>query len=162
MERRNFEDENKTSFLEWFLDDTDLCKALINNEKKYLDKPITQDQKDNLIFSQIFPYKFVPEITIAANSYITMDFSYSNHKKNELFLINNITVWVFCHRDLIRTQYKTLRYDFMKQRVSKILQDKINDNWFGRMVLEPPRETAIDENAKYYGVALTLNNQRLK
>jgi len=162
LSKRNFTDENKFEFLEWFIGDDDLCKALINKEKNFLDISITQEQKDSLIFNQIFPYKFIPDITISANGYLFFTFNYEYSRTNQLFLISDINVWCFCHRDLIRTQYKYLRYDFMKQRVSEMLQDKTDNNWFWKMKLYSSREMSIDESATYYGVQLNFRNEILK
>lgn len=162
MERRNFTDENKTEFLELFLNDIPLCQALINNDRNFLDIPITDDQKDALLFDQIFPYKFIPDITISGKSYLTMQFNYTDSKTNDLFFIGDVIIWIFCHRDLIRTKYKYLRYDFMKQRISKILQDKMSNNWFGKIFINPPVETMIDELGKYYGIRMSFSNQILK
>lgn len=161
-ETQGFAYENKSEFIEWMLEDEGLCKALAFTDKKFLDNPITQDQKDDLVMKRIFPYLFVPNITIDTASFVVAKFDYSATRENLMWKNRIMSVGCYCHTSIIECGYKYLRYDFIKERVFKILQNKRDNAWLGKLEFQGATERFMDEAGNYYGVYMGFKSVEFK
>ena len=61
----------KTNLLLSFLDSPDICELLLGEN-------YTQDEVDNLIYSQIFPYLYIDETQIEAQPYFCVCLLYTS------------------------------------------------------------------------------------
>lgn len=105
-----------------FLSSQGLCKALAHNERNFLDMP-SLDDPVKLMYDKIFPYYRVPDSENPASSYILMSFRNFRLVKNK-FKSGQINIFTLTHKDLVRTDYGFLRYDYMLEEVDKILNSQ--------------------------------------
>ena len=106
--------QNKNIIVMKLIENDKIVKCLINNQINFLEVDIPTDfDRTSLVFSNLFPYKFIPTIGSEAKTYITMSF---NYKPNGMSYKNgSIWLYIIVHNSLLRTDYGTLRYDFFDQ-----------------------------------------------
>lgn len=73
-----------------------------------------------LIYSQVFPYEYIPETIEHGHTYICFDVDIQK-SLNKTFLIPTIFVWVFSHKSDIRLKEGGLRTDKIISELSKIM-----------------------------------------
>lgn len=101
------------------IESQEICKAVYYNEMDFLSKPDISDPY-SLIYENIFPYRFIPkdDETETKKTYITLSFGRytpnNTHYKSGLVYIN-----VFTHKDLFRTNYGSLRTDYLLNEIHK-------------------------------------------
>ena len=160
MERNNFESltQDKNEFIDRLALDDELAKCLICNELDFQKATITEEDKYNLIYNQIYPFPKVMSTTTEAKSYITMRFKYRKSKESNYFKAASITFYCFCHESLIQTAYMTLRYDYMLQQIDRLINDTRGEGWIGKMAFENLDDITVDTEGKFIGVAVTYRN----
>lgn len=164
MIKDNFQSisQDKTNFVITLSHDDKLAKCLLNSQSDFLNYPVDPEDADNLCYSKIFPYYKVigtsdgTDTQINASSYITMKFNYVRSKGVNYFKTSNIIFYLFCHESLVKTSYGILRYDYMLQRISELLNDSKSETWFGKMTLDEASDFTIDN--KYLGVAAKFSS----
>lgn len=160
MVKDNFEtlSKNRIEFTTKLALDDELAKCMINKDDNFVDSVITEEDKYNLMYSQIYPFKKTTETLTETKSYITLSFKYKKSQSSNVFKAAYVTFYLFCHEEIIRTPYMTLRYDYMLQCVDRLINDSRSDNWMGKMQLESMDDMIIDSDGKYVGVAVTYKN----
>lgn len=129
------------------LDSQGICKALFYNETDFLDQPDITDTF-GLIYNKIFPYKFVPDTQIEANTYITMQFR--NYRPvNNSFKSGLIRINVLTHQELMQTDYGMLRCDYILSEIEKEMNQK---RGIGLGKLDFHHMDEIYVNDKYVGM----------
>lgn len=141
--------KDKIEFAKRIINDEQLAKCLLSNERNFLDIDIDEENRDKLIWEQVFPYRFVPSVDQKAQSYITMAFKYN---RQSIWKLGTITFYLFCHKNIVRTDYGVLRYDFMLQRLNEIVNDTRFDTWLGKVQLIDMDEINIDDKGNFIGL----------
>jgi len=118
---------HKSTIMETLATDDYIAKSLYFDRKDFLsqDLPDGFNRKSGLIYSKIFPYKFIPDIndTELRSTFITMEFATKKDKDKNIFKIGSIYFYVFTHRDLVRTSYAVLRYDYIIDRIDYLFHN---------------------------------------
>lgn len=153
--------KDKENFLRVLSSDERLAKCLISGNKNFLDYELEEDDMDNLIYTQIFPYNHVLGTSNIASSYITMKFRYTRSKGANLFKNSNIIFYLFCGEAVVRTSYGVLRYDYMLQRLSELLNDTRSEAWLGKMMLDSVEDITVSADGKYLGIMAKFINVEL-
>jgi len=142
--------EYKNNIIFKLIINENLIKALINHDSDFINQLLPDNfQPISLIYSQIFPYRFVPSIETEPKCFITM--SFSNYKYiNNIFKSGICSFYIICHKSLICTDIG-LRYDYILDQIDTMFNNKkdvgsfnlildnggdlfINDNYFGSMI----------------------------
>lgn len=140
------------------LKDIGTCKSVIINSllddseimELMLDKNYTEDQVDNIVYSQIFPYLYIDETQTETKSYICCEVNIPRIPTSTIKDIS-ICLWVFCHKDIMKYSkkgYKGSRADILADMVERCLR---NSNKFGIGKLHLDSVTYIYPNSKTYG-----------
>lgn len=140
------------------LQDEKLVQCLANNQSDFLNYPVTDKVRDNLIYTQIFPYNTIQGLQNEAKSYITMKFRFSRTRGANIFKNFSITFYLFCEDSLVKTDYGCLRYDYMLQRVDALFNDTRGSQWIGKMMCESVEDAIIDSEGKYLGIVAKYVN----
>lgn len=69
-----------------------------------------------------------------------------------------VTFYIFCHQNLIKTDYGALRYDYALQRVDRIVCGSRSAQWLGEMVFDGAEDTILDVKGEYVGVSVTYRS----
>lgn len=142
-------------FIDNIISDDDLCKALKYTDEQFYNKKITKEEKKQLIRVNIHPFDYVPNVQTEAKSYITMKFEYFPNKVNSLLKVGRITFFCFCHSDLMYIDHQQLlRPIYIANHLSKLLNDKRNETWLGKLTPLGGLDIKRDEMGTYRGIAL--------
>ena len=147
----------KEEFLRRIINDDQLAKCLASNEQNYLDLVLTDDIRYSLPYSRIFPCMFTVDTQKETGSFITMRFEYRPGQKPNIWKVARVTFYVFCHKNLIRTDYGVLRTDFMLNRLNAIMNDSEHPSWYTRLQFSGMDDTVIDDVGTYVGSAITYS-----
>lgn len=100
-----------------------LIKDLLTNEKivRLLnDTKEARAHPENLIYTQLFPFEYIPEINENAQTFICCDvdiFSVSN----KTFLAPDLNIWVFTHKSLLKLPNGGVRTDALCAEISETI-----------------------------------------
>ena len=125
-----------------------IVKALTYSDNNFLDKPMLDDST-TLLYNQIFPFAKVPKSTDEAKTFITMKFGYK--PDGAYFKLSNIHFYVITHISLIKTDYETLRYDYLINQIDMLFNSQrgigigklpfyemsdfaVNEDWLGAYI----------------------------
>ena len=150
--------KDKIEIASRLVQDDKLVQCLVNNQSDFLNYPVTEEVRDNLIYNQIFPYNTIQGLQQEAKSYITMQFGFDHVKGSNIFKNSKILFYLFCDGSLLRTDYGCLRYDYMLQRVDELFNDTRGSQWFGKMTCASVDDVIIDPEGKYIGVVARYVN----
>jgi len=161
MERNNFEtlSENRVEMIKRFAKDEDLAKCLLCNLSNFKDYTLPEDYMLLLNYKNIFPYQKTINAQSDEKSYITMKFRYSRVKGTDIFKVGQIIFYIFCHENLIETDYGILRYDYMLQCIDRLLNDTRNKTWIGKLQFEDMEDIII--NSTHTGIMVRYSNTEL-
>lgn len=157
IERDNFESisSDKNDIMALILSDEPLVKCLASPSPNFLDE--TVEDKVSLLYQSIFPFRYIPDTQEKNRSYITMKFKYNRVRSGNYWKRGTIYFYMFCHKDIVRTNYGKLRYDFMLQRINHLMNGSrsLSCQWLGEAVFEDLDEVIIDDSGNYVGVVAT-------
>jgi len=143
---------NKTIILMKLIEDENILKCLVNNQTNFLDISLPIDfDPTSLIYSQIYPYKFIPTIETEAKTFITMSFNYRPDRQGMMFKNGSIYFYLITHNSLIRTDYGILRYDYLVNQIDELFNCS-RDMGIGKLPFYDMGDFSINEN--YSGVYL--------
>ena len=74
----------------------------------------------SLIYTQAFPYEYVPDTVETAKTFICCEVDVTD-VDNKTFLRPTIYVWVFTHKSKVRLKEGGLRIDKLTSRIAKLL-----------------------------------------
>ena len=154
MIRDNFQSlsRGKLEFIEHMLDNDELVKCLVSNAPDFLNHPVTEEERAGLVWNNIFPCLYNVDVAESVKSYVTMGFAYDRDEGSAIFKNGTVTFYIFCHKDLVRTDYGVLRYDFILQRIDQIMNNKRSESWIGRMIFDSAEDIAVDSDGNYVGM----------
>jgi hypothetical protein len=146
--------QNKNSILMKLIENDDIVKCLTRNESNFLDPPLPSDfDRSSLIYNNIYPYKFVPTVETTAKTFITMSFGY---KPNGMTFKNgSIYFYIITHKDLLRTDYGVLRYDFLVNKIDEVFNSS-RDLGIGKLPFYGMDDILVNDN--YSGIYLAYKS----
>lgn len=129
------------------ISNNNLIKALVNNTSDFLNQPLPSGfDSTSLIYTQIFPYKFIPGINTEPTTFITMSFGNFDYRNNE-FKSGIVYFYIITHQSLISTDYG-LRYDYILNQIDLMFNKQYEIGSFN-LELNNGGDFQIDEN--YFG-----------
>ncbi|GAA4880624.1 hypothetical protein GCM10023310_71060 [Paenibacillus vulneris] len=138
--------EYKFTIINRLLESEDLCKALHYADTDFRNKETIADPS-SLVYTNIFPHRFIPDLNETKQTYITVHFRRfqlaNNGFKNGLICIN-----IFTHRDLFKTDYGCTRIDYLLNKIDELFNQKRGVG-IGKLEFHEMDEIAI--NDKYQG-----------
>jgi hypothetical protein len=160
MQKNNFESlsDNKIDFIKRLAFDDELAKCMLNKSVNFKNTTISEAEKADLMYKQIYPFPKTTGTLTDTRSYITMKYKYKKLLSGNVFKTAYVTFYIFCHEDIVQTPYMTLRYDYILQQVDRLLNDTRGSGWLGKLELDSMEDVIIDSEGKYIGVAVTYKN----
>ena len=158
MEKNNFETlaDNRIEFMKRLSGDTELAKCLLNKTVNFKSTTVTEIEKSNLMYTQIFPFAKTTGTLSDTKAYITMRFRYKKVKGGNIFKVAGITFYAFCHENIIKTPYMVIRPDYMLQQIDRLLNDTRSEGWLGKLSLDGMEDVIFDNG--YVGLSVTYAN----
>jgi len=148
----------KTNILLKLIEDQEIVKCLYfsnSEDTNFLDKTLPDNfNPTTLIYERIFPYQFVPDIQDTTKTFITLSF-------NRFRLVNNsfksgyIHFYVFTHKSCMKTDYATLRTDFLVNKIDSIMNQSV-DFGIGKLQFNNMDDIIINNN--YIGNVIEYKN----
>lgn len=140
------------------IENQDIVKCLVNNENNFLDIPLPNDfDVTTLIYSQIFPYRFVPTVQTEAKTFITMKFGYK--PDGMTFKNGSIYFYIITHNSLLRTDYGSLRYDMLLNYIDEVF-NSTRGIGLGKLPFYDMDEFVVNEN--YSGVYIAYKTTQMQ
>ncbi len=99
-----------------------LIQDILTNEKivKLIDGEIPFENAESFVYSQVFPYEFLPETTQEGKTYICCDVDV--YPAEATFILTPIIyVWVFTHKSLLRLPQGGVRTDALCNEICKTI-----------------------------------------
>lgn len=133
------------------LTNENLVKALINNNSDFINQSLPEDfQPPSLIYSHIYPYRYIPNIETEPKNFITL--SFGNYRySNNVFKSGIVTFHISCHTSMLQTDYG-LRYDYILNQIDELFNNK-NDIGSFNLILESGGDLIINDN--YFGCLIS-------
>jgi len=158
MEKNNFETlaDNRIELMNRLCMDDDLAKCLLNKSEQFKNTTVTDEEKVELMHTQVYPYAKTTGTLTEAKSYITMRFRYKKLKGGNIFKTASITIFAFCADSLVKTKYFILRQDYMIQCIDKLLNDTRCEGWLGKLSMDSMDDVIFDNG--YVGLSVTYTN----
>lgn len=140
---------------EFFYYKNQLMNDLLTNEQiVYLLNGDSKDavDPDGLMYSQVFPYEYVPETIEAAKTYICSDVDIQR-APTKTFLSPTMYIWVFTHKSLMRLPEGGLRIDRLCSEIAKTIN---GSRYYGLGELDLDSTRRFAPIADYQGKVLTF------
>lgn len=141
--------DNKNKILKMLYDNDDVTKCLINNNEDFILSNIPNDfDRTSLVYSQMYPFRYIPETTINPKTFITIRSKYNPYKEFA-YRYNTIYFYVITHKDIVGTD-NGLRYDFLIDKIDEIfsLSKEFKSS---RLQFDDMDEFIIDPYGKWMG-----------
>lgn len=108
---------------EFFRYKNQLMEDLVTNENivKLIDCRCPFANAEELIYSKIFPYEYIPETVEDAATYICCDVDITDGTDIKTFFTPIIYIWVFTHRSLLRLPEGGVRTDELCSEIAKVI-----------------------------------------
>ncbi|QWU14436.1 hypothetical protein SAMN04487895_101748 [Paenibacillus sophorae] len=142
--------EYKKTVIKRLINDNGLCKAIFYNDEDFLDREDVI-HTDDLIYNNVYPHRFIPEVTSTAKTYITVSCTDYRPSGNS-FKNGMLNIYMFTHRDLFKTDYGYTRMDYVMTKVEELINGErgigVGELGFGGL-----NEYIVNE--KFQGYVLT-------
>lgn len=133
----------------------DICELLFN-KKKY-----TEDDVENLMYTQIFPYLYTDETQTETLAYLCFEVDIPRCSSGTVKDMK-IIIWAYCHKDIMKYSkkgYYGTKVDILADMVERQIRDSYD---FGIGKPELVSVTNFFPNNKYYGRQLVYNIPEFK
>lgn len=140
----------KNKIVSAFINSDEICELLFNKE------PYTEEDVENLIYSQVFPYLYVDETQTEVKSYICFEVDVSKIPTGTVKDMKLI-VWAYSHKDGMRYSkkgYSGTKVDILVDMIEKQLRES-DELGIGKPQLLSC--TYFIPNSKYYGKQMVYN-----
>lgn len=133
------------------IENDNLLKALVNNNTDFLNQSLPANfDCTSVLYTQVFPYKFIPDVVTDAKTYLTMSFGNYNYTNNE-FKSGNVYFYIITHKSLIRTDYG-LRYDYILNQLDLMFNKQYG---VGAFNLELGNGGDLSVNENFFGATIS-------
>ncbi|ASA21822.1 hypothetical protein [Paenibacillus donghaensis] len=140
----------KNTIMNRVLEDQELCKAIFYTDQGFLEQENIEDTSD-LIHKNIFPHRFIPNISEDAKTYITLSMTNYRLVKSS-YKSGLIAIYMFTHRDLFKTDYGYSRMDFILTKIEELMNNK-RGLGIGKLEFAGLNEYVVNE--KFQGYVLS-------
>lgn len=140
----------KNKIVSAFVNSDEICELLFNKE------PYTEEDVENLIYSQVFPYLYVDETQTEVKSYICFEVDVPKIPTGTVKDMKLI-VWAYSHKDGMRYSkkgYSGTKVDILVDMIEKQLRES---DEFGIGKPQLLSCTYFIPNSKYYGKQMIYN-----
>lgn len=146
--------EYKTKAINEILLNDNIIKALSDNTPQFIDNTdeTILDNRDNLLYQQVYPYLPVTSQFTDAKSYITISLGSFNSSSSQM-LDGWIRIHVLCHKSLVKTD-NGQRHGFIANEINNIM---FNTRGFGIGKLSEKRMEEIQIGTDYIGAFLNYH-----
>ena len=130
----------KSAIINSFLDDTEIMEVMLG-------KKFTDEQVENIVYNQVFPYLYIDETQTETKTYICCEVNVPRIPTNTIKDMT-ITIWVFCHKDIMKYSkkgYRGTRTDILADMIERNLRDS-DEFGIGKVHLDSV--TCISPNTK--------------
>ena len=112
---------------EFFAYKNQLAEDLLTEENivRLLDDDATATDGERLMYTQVFPYEFVPETVEHGRTFICCDVDITR-VENKTFLSPVLYVWIFTHKSLLRLPEGGVRIDRLAHEIAKKIDGSRN------------------------------------
>lgn len=140
----------KNTLLSTIINSDDICELLFNK------KPYDEDDVENLVYTQIFPYLYIDETQTKVLTYLCFEIDIPRIPTGTIKDMKLI-VWAYCHKDTMKYSkkgYSGTKVDILADMVESQLRES---DKFGIGKLQLLSCTYFSPNSKYYGKQLVYN-----
>lgn len=140
----------KNTLLSALINSDDICELLFNK------KPYDEDDVENLIYTQIFPYLYIDETQTEVMTYLCFEVDMPRIPTGTVKDMKLI-IWAYCHKDTMKYSkkgYSGTKVDILADMVESQLRES---DKFGIGKLQLLSCTYFSPNSKYYGKQLVYN-----
>ena len=116
-------------------------------------KDIDEDESDDLIYNNIFPYIRVNYTVQEVGSYICIKLDYPDINGNEIYKDAELTFFVICNFDCMKCNGGYSRSDLIAERIIELFD--WSDELGFRLKFLSEKEAPIDENFYYKRIIFT-------
>ena len=140
----------KQELLTAFVNNEDICELLFNK------KSYTEEDIENLVYSQIFPYLYADETQTESRAYLCFEVDIQKCS-SETIKDLKIIIWAYWHKDIMKYHkkgYCGTKVDILADMVERQIRDSYN---FG---IGKPQLVSVSNffpNNKYYGRQLVYD-----
>lgn len=127
-----------------FLNSPDILELMLG-------KGYTEEDAENIVYKQIFPYLYVDEVQTNTKSYLCVEVNVSSQPtasvKNMM-----ITVWCYCHKDIMKYSkngYLGTRADILADMAEMAIRGVARDFGIGKLKLSSVEY--MYPHREYYG-----------
>lgn len=152
----------KLEILRKIISNDKLAKLLYYNTQDALFRPnLTEEQKESLLYSKVYPYRFVPNPVEDQGTFITIGVGNIKKYKDKGKVYDdyhnaNVYFYIFTHMDLMRT-YSGIRQDVILAEISKEFDgEKSKDLGMGEFSIDNINELWLHNN-KFGGYTVAFN-----
>jgi hypothetical protein len=142
--------EYKNTVIEKLLETDEIVKALYYENENYLEQP-TLDDPSILVYENIFPYRFIPDTNTERKTFLTVSCR-KIKKVNNAFKAGFLTLAVFTHKELFKTNYGETRVDKVMSLIDEIFN---SSRGIGIGKLEFVEMDELIVNDKYMGAYIS-------
>lgn len=145
----------KNRLINMFLNDSNICKLLLDKNN------ITNENIDNLIYSQVFPYLFTDGTQTKKLTYLCVEIDIPKVPTRTIKDVK-LTIWGYCHKDCMQYSKKGFlgtRVDILSDMVERILNDS-NEFGIGKWHLD--YVTRFSPHSSYYGREMVFSVSNFK
>lgn len=140
----------KNTLLSALINSDDICELLFNK------KPYGEDDVENLVYTQIFPYLYIDETQTEVMTYLCFEVDMPRIPTGTVKDMKLI-IWAYCHKDTMKYSkkgYSGTKVDILADMVESQLRES---DKFGIGKLQLLSCTYFSPNSKYYGKQLVYN-----
>lgn len=113
------------------------------------------DKPENLVYSQVFPYEYIPDTIEHGQTFICCDVDIQR-SMNKTFLLPVLYVWVFSHKSKLRLPEGGVRTDKLCSEVAKAIN---GSRFYGLGELDLYSAKRFAPITDYQGKVLTFQAQ---
>ena len=99
-----------------------LMEDLMTHESivSLINENVSFDNAESLIYSQVFPYEYVPDVIQEGKTFVCCDVDIQS-VTNKTFLIPTLYIWVFTHQSLLRLPEGGVRTDKLCSEICNVI-----------------------------------------
>lgn len=112
----------------------------------------TISEPGSLVYSQIFPYEYVPEPVVHGQTFICCDVDIQR-TANKTFLVPTLYIWVFTHKSRLRLPEGGVRTDMLCSEIARTIN---GSRYYGLGELELYSTRRFAPISDYQGKVLTF------
>lgn len=121
--------------------------ALLNDEQIV---NVINASEEDLVYTHIFPYLYMPETLTVVSTYITMSVDIPKISSNGIWSYPRLTIYIISHQSAMELDIPTVsatRIDYLSGLVDKLLNNN-SDFGYGRLKLTSNVESSVNSTHK--------------